>query len=80
MHPQAGSLPDPRPHKPLFSVLIFKRCERLDAAQVEHRLAALSGSRNGPFGITNLRASVARTDYLAAVERIRRYIAEGETY
>jgi len=64
--------------QPLAQVLLFERCERLSAAQVEHWLAAQSQQQHA--GIANVMATVDDAQFNAAIARIHAYIEAGDTY
>jgi para-aminobenzoate synthetase / 4-amino-4-deoxychorismate lyase len=63
---------------PLAQVLLFERCERLSAAQVEDWLAARAPDPRA--GIAQLSASVSEAEFAAAIARIHDYIEAGDTY
>jgi para-aminobenzoate synthetase/4-amino-4-deoxychorismate lyase len=63
---------------PLAQVLLFERYAMLDAAQVDAWLGA--GAADGPAGIGAVRANVDEATFAQAIERIRDYIAAGDTY
>jgi para-aminobenzoate synthetase / 4-amino-4-deoxychorismate lyase len=63
--------------KPLAQMLLFERCERLSAAQVEHWLATQAQQH---AGIANVSASVDEAQFAAAIGRIHAYIEAGDTY
>lgn len=65
---------------PLGQVLLFERCTMLDAAQVADWLQARAGPDDGPAGIGAVRANVDAAAFTHAIERIREYIAAGDTY
>ncbi|MBV8624004.1 MAG: bifunctional anthranilate synthase component I family protein/class IV aminotransferase [Herbaspirillum sp.] len=71
------------PHRhaggPLARVMLFQRCERLGAAQVDAWLTQQVEDDQGA-GILNLRSSVDEAGFHAAIARIRDYIAAGDTY
>ncbi|WP_322405287.1 chorismate-binding protein [Massilia luteola] len=76
-----GSAPAREPHAPLAQVLLFERYDMLDAAQVDDWLAARAQEQgNGPAGIGAMRANVDEATFAHAIERIRDYIAAGDTY
>jgi para-aminobenzoate synthetase/4-amino-4-deoxychorismate lyase len=68
----------PAGNSPLLQAWIFKRCDWLDAAASEAWLTAQAG--DAPGGIGALRADIGEAAYLAHIERIRRYIADGDCY
>lgn len=63
-----------------LSVLVFERLDRLDAAAVAARLAAIDGNVPGIAGLADLQPSVDRARFMADVERVREFIRDGETY
>ena len=65
---------------PLARVLRFQQCEVLTQAEVGAWLAALAAENPGPAGVADIRASVSETQFVDAIERIRAYIAAGDTY
>jgi para-aminobenzoate synthetase / 4-amino-4-deoxychorismate lyase len=77
----AGIAPARELHPPLAQVLLFKRYDMLDAAQVDAWLAARADEQGGgPAGIGFVRANVDEATFVHAIERIRDYIAAGDTY
>ncbi len=70
------------PHRalsgPLARVLLFAQCAHLSAAEVEAWLSAQVQSDNA--GISRLRSSVDEAAFTGAIDRIRDYIAAGDTY
>ncbi|NUT60582.1 chorismate-binding protein [Herbaspirillum sp. C9C3] len=70
------------PHHPLSAplarVLLFAHCAPLSAAEVDAWLS--TQVRSDSAGITRLRSSVDETAFTAAIDRIRDYIAAGDTY
>ena len=63
---------------PLLQAWIFEHGEWLDATASEAWLAAQAGDT--PGGVGALRADITEADYLEHIERIRRYIADGDCY
>ncbi|HWH83485.1 MAG TPA: aminodeoxychorismate synthase component I [Burkholderiaceae bacterium] len=62
-------------------VLIFDTCEHLSRDAVEAWLAEqAAGEPDAPAGAMDLRASVDRAEFNAAIERIHEAIRAGETY
>ena len=61
---------------PLLEAWIFARADALSDAQVD----AWLDEAEGPAGLYDLRPGLSRARYLAAVERIRRYIHAGDCY
>jgi para-aminobenzoate synthetase/4-amino-4-deoxychorismate lyase len=59
-------------------VLLFDGCELLDGEQVQAWLARAPGE--APAGIAALRANVDEAAFTRAIDRIRDYIAAGDTY
>jgi para-aminobenzoate synthetase/4-amino-4-deoxychorismate lyase len=64
---------------PLAQVLLFEQCEHLTGAQVQAWLAT-RGAGDERAGIAAIEASVDEQGFIDAVERIRAYIAAGDTY
>ncbi|WP_040502096.1 aminodeoxychorismate synthase component I [Herbaspirillum sp. YR522] len=83
-HYELGAAMQGLPHRhgagPLAEILLFGRCERLAAAQVDDWLATQAATTTGPAGVARLRASVSQQQFGAAIDRIRDYIAAGHTY
>jgi para-aminobenzoate synthetase / 4-amino-4-deoxychorismate lyase len=76
-----GIAPAREPHAPLAQVLLFERYTMLDADQVDAWLATSEeGQSGGPAGIGAVRANVDEATFAQAIERIRDYIAAGDTY
>jgi len=78
-----GITPARELHAPLAQVLLFERYAMLDADQVDAWLAArieAEGGSDGPAGIGAVRANVDEATFAQAIERIRDYIAAGDTY
>ncbi|WP_371764111.1 chorismate-binding protein [Massilia sp.] len=65
-------------HAPLAQVLLFERYTMLDAAEVDAWLAA--DEQDSPAGIGAVRANVDEATFAQAIDRIRDYIAAGDTY
>lgn len=64
---------------PLAQVLLFAQCDRLTHEQVDGWLA--TRTRPGePAGIAAVEPSVSPDEFTRAIERIREYIAAGDTY
>jgi para-aminobenzoate synthetase/4-amino-4-deoxychorismate lyase len=60
---------------------MFRRCDRLDAAQVPAWLAATAGSDTpAPAGTLGLQPDVDDAAYDAAIDAIHEAIRRGETY
>ncbi|MGJ7915120.1 aminodeoxychorismate synthase component I [Massilia sp. LXY-6] len=62
---------------PLAQVLLFRGYELLSADEVSDWLRQRAG---GPAGIAEVRANVDEAAFTRAIERIRDYIAAGDTY
>ena len=73
-----GIAPAREPHAPLAQVLLFERYTMLDADQVDAWLA--TDAHNGPAGIGAVRSNVDEATFAQAIDRIRDYIAAGDTY
>jgi para-aminobenzoate synthetase/4-amino-4-deoxychorismate lyase len=67
------------PESPLAQVLLFHGYELLAGEQVTAWLAERAGI-NGPAGIAAVRSNVDEATFTRAIERIRDYIAAGDTY
>ncbi len=72
--PGAGSAP------PLAQVLLFERCEELTQQEVAAWLAARAADGAAEAGVAGIRANVTEAQFVDAIERIRDYIAAGDTY
>jgi len=64
---------------PLAQVLLFERCERMTAQQAASWVATRATDTN-PAGIAAIEANVDEGQFVAAIARIRDYIAAGDTY
>ncbi len=69
----------PHQHAEASRVLIFRQKAELDRAQTE-ALLALQLQRQPNAGIANLQANVGPAEFSQAIEKIRDYIAAGDTY
>jgi para-aminobenzoate synthetase/4-amino-4-deoxychorismate lyase len=67
------------PESPLAQVLLFRGYELLASEDVTAWLAQRAGI-NGPAGIAEVRSNVDEATFTRAIERIRDYIAAGDTY
>jgi len=65
---------------PLARVLLFQQCEVLNQAEVSTWLAALTAEDESPAGLGDIHANVSEAQFTDAIERIRDYIAAGDTY
>jgi len=65
---------------PLAQILIFNRCDLLSQAEVAAWLAACSAADATPAGIADVHANVGQDQFTGAINRIRDYIAAGDTY
>jgi len=65
---------------PLAQVLLFERCDHMTGAQVEAWLATRTGSTSAPAGVAGIAANVDAAQFTDAIDRIRDYIAAGDTY
>jgi para-aminobenzoate synthetase / 4-amino-4-deoxychorismate lyase len=63
---------------PLLSFFSFSHCERLDREQVSQWLRAAGDG--APCAIHGLELDESEPGYCSKIERIRRYIREGDTY
>jgi len=67
--------------EPLAQVLLFERCEALDADGVAAWLAQCAAEDGqGPAGIAAVRANVDEAAFARAIDTIRAYIEAGDTY
>jgi para-aminobenzoate synthetase/4-amino-4-deoxychorismate lyase len=64
---------------PLAQVLLFEKCERLAAREVEAWLATRCAGEL-PAGVAGIEASVSEAQFTDAIGRIRAYIEAGDTY
>jgi len=74
-----AGLPAHRLDGPLAQVLLFDTCEHLDAGQVEAWIATRAPAGE-PAGVAGIEANVGEAAFSAAINRIRDYIAAGDTY
>lgn len=72
-------LPAHRQDGPLAQVLLFTQCEHLNVAQVESWLASRVPGGEAA-GVAGIEANVDEAAFVAAIGRIRDYIAAGDTY
>ncbi|CAN7651955.1 aminodeoxychorismate synthase component I [Pseudoduganella sp. LjRoot289] len=78
--PHAAASSATHPVLPLAQILIFNRCDVLSQAEVAAWLAARSEADETPAGIADVRANVDQAQFTHAIDRIRNYIAAGDTY
>jgi para-aminobenzoate synthetase / 4-amino-4-deoxychorismate lyase len=64
---------------PLAQVLLFEKCEHLTGQQVRAWLATRTPP-DEPAGVAAITPSVTQAAFTRAIERIREYIAAGDTY
>lgn len=64
---------------PLAQVLLFERCELLGADEAQAWVTARA-AHDTPAGVAGIHASVDQARFVDAIERIRDYIAAGDTY
>jgi para-aminobenzoate synthetase/4-amino-4-deoxychorismate lyase len=64
---------------PLGQVLLFEKCERVMAREVEAWLETRCAGEP-PAGVAGIEANVSEEQFTAAIGRIRDYIAAGDTY
>jgi para-aminobenzoate synthetase/4-amino-4-deoxychorismate lyase len=64
---------------PLAQVLLFTHCERMTGEQVASWLATRSMDLE-PAGVAGIAANVDEARFTEAIDRIRDYIADGDTY
>jgi para-aminobenzoate synthetase/4-amino-4-deoxychorismate lyase len=74
-----GIVPPERMETPLAQVLLFRGYELLSAAEVGAWLAERTAGC-GPAGVADVRSNVDEAAFTRAIERIRDYIAAGDTY
>ena len=65
---------------PMAQVLLFRHCARLSDSEVTAWLDGQAGEDEAPTGVANLQANVDQSEFEMAIERIRAYIAAGDTY
>ncbi len=65
---------------PLAQVLLFERCDELSQSEVADWLAAQAAADTTPAGVAGIRANVSEAQFVDAIQRIRNYIAAGDTY
>jgi para-aminobenzoate synthetase/4-amino-4-deoxychorismate lyase len=75
-----NGIPYRDPGRPLAQILMFERCEFLSGGEVGQWLAARAPQAGAPAGVARVRASVDEAEFTQAIERIRAYIAAGDTY
>jgi para-aminobenzoate synthetase/4-amino-4-deoxychorismate lyase len=63
---------------PLLSFFAFSHCERLNREQVNHLLRTIGDGT--PCAIHSLELDESEESYCSKIERIRRYIRDGDTY
>jgi para-aminobenzoate synthetase/4-amino-4-deoxychorismate lyase len=76
---QLQGIPAHRPEGALAQVLLFEKCEKLGAAQVQAWLATRATSAQ-PAGVAGVQANIDEAAFAQAIARIRDYIAAGDTY
>ncbi|MFL6673750.1 MAG: aminodeoxychorismate synthase component I [Massilia sp.] len=64
---------------PLAQVLLFEKCERMTAQQVDAWLATRTAG-DTPAGVAAMAANVDEAGFTDAIARVRAYIAAGDTY
>lgn len=64
----------------LFRALAFKRHEHLSHAEIDAWLAKQAPLSESPSGIAAVHLSVMEPEYLQVIERIQRYISDGDCY
>ena len=75
---QLQRLPTADGERPLATIQLYERCDRLDRNEVDDWLTQRAGS--APYAVTGLRPALDADRYQAAVEAIHRYIESGDTY
>jgi len=79
--PRAATTAGAATQPPLAQVLLFERCDELSQPEVAAWLAAQSAAAPaGVAGVAGVRANVSEAQFVDAIERIRDYIAAGDTY
>jgi len=73
-------LPPRTPAAPLGQVLLFDRCDLLSQQDVAAWLAEQTAGDDAPAGIADIHPDVTPAQFTTAIERIRAYIAAGDTY
>ena len=74
----AGAVRPALPSRPLARIWRFRRRVELDREAAEIWLATQAGDL--PAGVAGIQAGICENDYLAAVNRIKRLIFEGDCY
>jgi len=74
-----GIVPASAGDTPLAQVLLFRGYDSLSGEEVAAWLAQRSAA-SGPAGIADVRSNVDEAGFTRAIERIRNYIAAGDTY
>jgi para-aminobenzoate synthetase/4-amino-4-deoxychorismate lyase len=75
---QLLGVPHKAPPGPLAQVLLFERCEFFSAGQARAWVATRASAT--PAGVAGVAANVDEARFVDAIERIRAYIAAGDTY
>ncbi|GGY90191.1 aminodeoxychorismate synthase component I [Pseudoduganella plicata] len=68
------------PAAPLGQVLLFDHCDLLSQQEVAAWLAQRTAGDDAPAGIAAIQANITAAQFTAAIDRIRAYIAAGDTY
>jgi para-aminobenzoate synthetase/4-amino-4-deoxychorismate lyase len=76
---QLLGIPHRAPPGPLAQVLLFERCDHLTASEAQAWLTTRDGG-DSPSGVAGIEANVDAARFTQAIERIRDYIAAGDTY
>jgi para-aminobenzoate synthetase/4-amino-4-deoxychorismate lyase len=76
---QLLGIPHKAPAGPLAQVLLFERCDHLTASEVQAWLTTQDDG-DSPSGVAGIAANVDASRFTNAIERIRDYIAAGDTY
>jgi para-aminobenzoate synthetase/4-amino-4-deoxychorismate lyase len=66
--------------EPLFRAAAFRSCELMHAGDMEELLSTLARNDESSAGIAALSQEVTEHDYMSAVERIQKYIDDGDCY
>jgi para-aminobenzoate synthetase/4-amino-4-deoxychorismate lyase len=70
----------PATASPLGQVLLFDQCDLLSQQDVAAWLAERTAQEEGPAGIADIQPNVTAAQFTTAIDRIRAYIAAGDTY
>lgn len=82
-HGRLENVPDLRDAMQPSHILLYQRCQHLSQEQVTswlQRQINLESRSNDIAGIADLHANVNKVEFVNAIDRIQRYIADGDTY